>query len=126
MESSKKYISAPEIPGEIETVEVSSRTAILDWQREHRGYLDGFYLEMNPPDGVIEQPRSSTEKQREIVGLKPGKRYGVKVHSTAYGLLRFVLKQFRQNLTFVTCFNIHYCTVRVLFGFSRTVLSNFG
>jgi len=48
---------------------------------------------MNPPDGVIEQPRSSTEKQREIVGLKPGKRYGVKVHSTAYGLLRFVLKQ---------------------------------
>lgn len=79
----------PEIPGEIETVEVSSRTAILDWQREHRGYLDGFYLEMNPPDGVIEQPRSSTEKQREIVGLKPGKRYGVKVHSTAYGLLSF-------------------------------------
>ena len=53
---------------------------------------------MNPPDGVIEQPRSSTEKQREIVGLKPGKRYGVKVHSTAYGLLRFVLKQ---------CFVIH-------------------
>ena len=108
MESSKKYISAPEIPGEIETVEVSSRTAILDWQREHRGYLDGFYLEMNPPDGVIEQPRSSTEKQREIVGLKPGKRYGVKVHSTAYGLLRFVLKQFFfksnkncQNFTFV-------------------------
>ena len=40
----------------------------------------------------IEQPRDSTEKQREIVGLKPGKRYGVKVHSTAYGLLRFCIK----------------------------------
>jgi hypothetical protein len=79
----------PEIPGEIEAVEVGSRTAILDWQREHRGYLDGFYLEMNPPDGEIEQPRRSVDKQREIVGLKPGKRYGVKVHSTAYGLLSF-------------------------------------
>ena len=82
----------PEIPGDIEAVEVGSRTAILDWQREHRGYLDGFYLEMNPPDGEIEQPRKSTDKQREIVGLKPGKRYGVKVHSTAYGLLRFCIK----------------------------------
>ena len=48
---SNKIFSAPEIPGEIEAVDVGTRTAILDWQREHRGYLDGFYLEMNPPDG---------------------------------------------------------------------------
>ena len=79
----------PETPGEIETVEVGSRSAILDWQKEHRGYLDGFYIETSPPDGEVANPRDSSEKQRELVGLKPGKRYGVKVHSTAYGLLSF-------------------------------------
>ena len=79
----------PETPGDIETVEVGSRSAILDWQKEHRGYLDGFYIETSPPDGEVANPRDSSEKQRELVGLKPGKRYGVKVHSTAYGLLSF-------------------------------------
>lgn len=79
----------PETPGEIDTLEVGSRSAILDWQKEHRGYLDGFYIETSPPDGEVANPRDSSEKQRELVGLKPGKRYGVKVHSTAYGLLSF-------------------------------------
>ena len=68
--------------------EIGSRSAVLDWQKEHRGYLDGFYLETSPPDGEVNRPRKDDEKKRELTGLKPGKRYSVKVHSTAYGLLR--------------------------------------
>lgn len=79
----------PETPAEIEVSDVNSRGAVLNWQREHRGYLDGFYMETSPPDGDIIRPGDETEKAREITGLKPGKRYGVKVHSTAYGLLSF-------------------------------------
>lgn len=79
----------PETPGDIKVSEIGSRSAILDWQKEHRGYLDGFYLETNPPDGAISRPKSDTDKKREITGLKAGKRYSVKVHSTAYGLLSF-------------------------------------
>jgi len=79
----------PETPGAIEVKSVDSRSAVLDWQREHRGYLDGFYLETVPPEGEMIQPKRSTDKQREVAGLKPGKKYTVKVHSTAYGLLSF-------------------------------------
>ena len=49
-------------------------------------------METSPPDGDIIRPGDETEKAREITGLKPGKRYGVKVHSTAYGLLRCRVK----------------------------------
>lgn len=80
----------PETPGSISVADIGSRTAVLEWQREHRGFLDGFYLETNPPDETaITKPRTDTDKQREITGLKPGKKYAVKVHSTAYGLLSF-------------------------------------
>ncbi|CBY31275.1 unnamed protein product [Oikopleura dioica] len=83
------FSSAPETPGAIEVKSVDSRSAVLDWQREHRGYLDGFYLETVPPEGEMIQPKRSTDKQREVAGLEPGKKYTVKVHSTAYGLLSF-------------------------------------
>ncbi|CAG5105137.1 Oidioi.mRNA.OKI2018_I69.chr1.g1866.t2.cds [Oikopleura dioica] len=79
----------PETPGPIEVKSVDSRSAVLDWQREHRGFLDGFYLETVPPEGEMIRPKRNTDKQREVAGLKPGKKYTVKVHSTAYGLLSF-------------------------------------
>ena len=83
------YFLAPETPGPIEVKSVDSRSAVLDWQREHRGFLDGFYLETVPPEGEMIRPKRNTDKQREIADLKPGKKYTVKVHSTAYGLLIF-------------------------------------
>ena len=78
---------------------IGSRSTVLEWQREHRGFLDGFYLETNPPDGEISRPKRQTDKSREVTGLKPGKRYSVKVHSTAYGLLRFCVNIIL-NITF--------------------------
>ena len=118
----KKYSLAPETPGEIEVKDIGSRSAILDWQREHRGHLDGFYLETTPPDGDISRPKKDTDKQREVTGLKPGKRYSVKVHSTAYGLLRFCVKI---RFIFKTSF-INYESAQLSKLWVRIIRNQFG
>lgn len=64
--------TAPEIPGAIKVISISPTSATLSWDNPHRGTLDGFVVEINPPEGRVVENESPEMKWRLIENLTPG------------------------------------------------------
>ena len=66
------FTAAPDIPGPITKVNLSSTSVTLSWEHPHRGILDGFVVETDPSDGVVREMENLESKWRQIDQLIPG------------------------------------------------------
>ena len=80
--------AAPEVPGLIVVTSVTPTTITLAWSDPHRGVLDGYNIEADPPDGVVVEGNDPEDKWRRIQDLTPGEnsdnRNKIKTVSACY------------------------------------------